>query len=223
MSVDKCINQELHLKPCCFERRVPQESVRLRRGEFGQPETGRRSLVCSQPATSQDRLSHSISYSISRMEPNFKEFICCLKWQQGNCWKYGNCHNKWISEVFMKYGITIEGCTKLPNNLITYNSHGRPNIILCKCRQEAIPEHMYIFHLILKPLLWVPSYTLAQESLLGPDLVAFSEDCHCVSDAVEAEKTPARDSARAPCSRFPVHESMDDWYSVFESMKSELV
>lgn len=103
----------------------------------------RRSLVCSQPATSQDRLSHSISYSISRMEPNFKEFICCLKWQQGNCWKYGNCHNKWISEVFMKYGITIEGCTKLPNNLITYNTHGRPNIILhvCKCRQEAIPEH----------------------------------------------------------------------------------
>ena len=143
MSVDKCINRELHTNPYCFERRVPQESVRLRRGEFGRPETGRRSLVCSQPATSQDRVSHSISYSISRMEPNFKEFICCLKWQQGNCWKYGNCHNKWISEVFMKYGITIEGCTKLPNNLITYNTHGRPNIILqvCKCRQEAIPEH----------------------------------------------------------------------------------
>ena len=40
MSVDKCTNQELHLKPCCFERRVPQESVRLRRGEFGRPETG---------------------------------------------------------------------------------------------------------------------------------------------------------------------------------------
>ena len=39
-----------------------------------------------------------------------------------------------------------------------------------------------------------------------PELVAFSENCHCVGNAVEADQTPARNNARALCSRFPINE-----------------
>ena len=39
-----------------------------------------------------------------------------------------------------------------------------------------------------------------------PELVAFSENCHCVGNAVEADQTPAWNNARALCSRFPINE-----------------